>query len=59
MSSAWKTAVMVLAIALGPSLHAQKEAEVPARPHLDPGSDSNSAKANYLYGLRVISDDPR
>jgi len=60
MSIASKVAWAVLAVAFGAaSMQAQKEADVPARPHLDPGADSNSALANYRHGLRVISDDPQ
>src|SRR6476661_4884723 len=41
------------------ALPAQKDAEVPARPHLESGTDSNSAAAIYRHGLRVINDDPQ
>ncbi len=33
--------------------------EIPARPKLDPGADTNSAQANYAYGMKMVSDDPQ
>ena len=34
-------------------------AAIPARPKLDPGADTNSAQANYTYGMKRIDDDPQ
>jgi hypothetical protein len=31
---------------------------IPARPKLDPGADSNSAQANYAYGMKMAYDNP-
>lgn len=60
MRGASKMAVTVLAMTFGVvSLQAQREMDMPARPHLEAGADSNSARANYLHGMRVISDDPQ
>jgi len=60
MTFAWKIGTTVLAMAIAPAvLPAQHGAAVPARPHLEPGIDSNSAKANFQHGLRVVSDDPQ
>jgi tetratricopeptide (TPR) repeat protein len=60
MSSASRLAAAVIALVFGAaSLQAQKESNVPARPHLEPGADSNSALANYQHGMRVINDDPQ
>jgi tetratricopeptide (TPR) repeat protein len=43
------------------SLRAQgaDSAVMPARPKLDPGVDTNSAQANYAYGMKRIDDDPQ
>jgi hypothetical protein len=31
---------------------------IPARPKLDPGADTNSAQANYAYGMKMVYDNP-
>lgn len=60
MTSAWKIGAAILAIAIAPAvLPAQRGADVPSRPRLEPGADSNSGRANFQYGLRVVSDDPQ
>jgi len=40
------------------ALRAQTSAQLPARPHLALGADTNSGQANYEYGLKVVSSDP-
>lgn len=32
---------------------------VPKRPQIDPGADTNSAQAYYSFGMRIASNDPR
>jgi hypothetical protein len=57
---AWKISTTVLATAIAPAvLPAQQGADLPARPHLEPGTDSNGSRANFQHGLRVVSDDPQ
>jgi tetratricopeptide (TPR) repeat protein len=33
--------------------------DVPKRPRIDPGADTNSAQAYYTFGMRVVRTDPR
>lgn len=37
---------------------ARDTALVPSRPKLDPGADTNSAQANYAYGMKTVFDNP-
>jgi tetratricopeptide (TPR) repeat protein len=37
---------------------ARDSATVPSRPKLDPSADSNSAQANYAYGMKMVYDNP-
>ena len=39
-------------------VHAPDTAAIPARPKLEPGADTNSAQANYAYGMKRIYDSP-
>lgn len=57
-ASTMAAAVLAMTFHAG-SLRAQKEIDIPARPHLEQDADSNSVSANYLHGMRVISDDPQ
>jgi tetratricopeptide (TPR) repeat protein len=40
------------------SARAADTAAAPARPKLDPGADTNSAQANYAYGMKMIDEIP-
>ena len=53
-------ATLLVALA-ATSVRAQRadSAVIPARPRLDPGVDTNSAQANYEYGMKRIDDDPQ
>lgn len=51
------TVALLLSIVAGPGLVAGQN--VPKRPDLDPGMDTNSALAYYRYGTRVVQKDPR
>lgn len=67
MAGAWMVAGAVLAWAV-PQAHAQGAADsaarvadsmsIPARPKLDPGTDTNSAQANYAYGMKMVYENP-
>jgi tetratricopeptide (TPR) repeat protein len=54
------TAGLLIALAAG-SARAQSadSTAIPARPKLDAGADTNSAQANYAYGMKRIDDDPQ
>ncbi len=52
------TALIAVAVLLAPALHAQKTPKIPPRPKLDPGIDTNNARAYYQYGTRVVGDKP-
>jgi Tfp pilus assembly protein PilF len=49
------TAVTVLVV---PALRAQKIPNIPARPRLDPGADTNDARSYYQYGVRMLDNKP-
>jgi tetratricopeptide (TPR) repeat protein len=40
------------------SARAADTAAAPARPKLDPNADTNSAQANYAYGMKMIDENP-
>lgn len=44
--------------ALAAAPEALETATVPSRPKLDPGADTNSAQANYAYGVKRVYDNP-
>ena len=52
------TALIAVAVLLAPALGAQKTRQIPSRPRLDPGTDTNDARSYYQYGVRMISDKP-
>ena len=54
------TAGLLIALAAG-SARAQSadSTAIPSRPKLDAGADTNSAQANYAYGMTRIDDDPQ
>jgi tetratricopeptide (TPR) repeat protein len=52
-------AVPVRAQSADSAAHRLDSAAVPARPKLDAGVDTNSAQANYEYGMKRIDDDPQ
>ncbi|HSU92240.1 MAG TPA: tetratricopeptide repeat protein [Gemmatimonadaceae bacterium] len=61
MSGTSKLFAAALLVALAAtSMRAQRadSALIPARPKLDPGVDTNSAQANYEYGMKRIYDSP-
>lgn len=52
----------LLLVCAAPTARAQASrdsTDIPARPKLDPGADTNSAQANYAYGMKMVSDDPQ
>jgi len=44
--------------ASGTAPAARDSATVPSRPKLDPSADTNSAQANYAYGIKAVYDNP-
>ena len=60
------TAGLLIALAAGPARAQSADgaargldsAAIPARPKLDAGVDTNSAQANYAYGIKRIYDSP-
>jgi len=52
------TALLSLALVLTPSLIAQKAAQIPTRPVLGAGADTNDAHLYYLFGVRTIDTRP-
>jgi len=53
-----RTVLTALTVLFAPALPAQKTAQIPARPRLDPGADTNDARSYYQYGVRMIDDKP-
>jgi Tfp pilus assembly protein PilF len=52
------TALIAVAVLLAPALRAQKVAQIPSRPRLDPGADTNDARTYYQFGVRMIESKP-
>jgi tetratricopeptide (TPR) repeat protein len=51
-------AISLAAIALAPSLGAQKSTPIPSRPVLEAGADTNDARSYYGYGMKTVYDKP-
>jgi tetratricopeptide (TPR) repeat protein len=52
------TALIAVAVLLAPALRAQKAPQIPGRPRLEPGADTNDARNYYQYGVRMIDSKP-
>lgn len=52
------TALIAVAVVLAPVLQAQKIPQIPGRPRLEPGADTNDARSYYQYGVRMIDSKP-
>ncbi|HET7229131.1 MAG TPA: hypothetical protein VFJ16_03980 [Longimicrobium sp.] len=48
----------LLALCAAPAIHAQRVRDVPPRPALFAGADTNSANAYYLHGVQRVEGDP-
>lgn len=51
----------LLLVCAGPAARAQASrdsADISARPKLDSAADTNSAQANYAYGMKMVYDNP-
>ena len=44
--------------AAGSAARAPDSVSIPARPKLDAGADTNSAQANYAYGMKMVYENP-
>jgi len=48
---------LVVAASVVPNLIVAQD--IPKRPRIDPGADTNSAQAYYAFGMRIARNDPR
>jgi Tfp pilus assembly protein PilF len=52
------TALIAVVVLLAPALRAQKTPQIPSRPKLWAGADTNDARSYYQYGVRMIDSKP-
>ena len=52
------TALTVVAVLVAPAFGAQKPENIPTRPQLDPGADTNDGRSYYQYGVRMLDLNP-
>ena len=56
LCTAWPLAAQTTAA--DSAAHAPDSVTIPTRPKLDPGADTNSAQANYAYGMKMVFENP-
>ncbi len=55
----WLQPALALAVAASAAPLPTAAQNVPKRPQIDPGADTNSAQAYYSFGMRIAGNDPR